>query len=358
MEVLGFLISTGNKGVDQLVIKFFRKCGISLFLCLIIPFLLITSGCIEKPTQLDVLSSQVPESQATEGRTEGQSTAASPSHLQADFDSEVRSNLFRLKGNLAFTGNSSLSYLLLNATLLQDGRAAASTKYLLIQVEPGEDHGFEISRNMRIPHGSYDCRLEVTGPQGLLCSETRGCHLAVPWDEKSSPSASISPAELERKTARQESQEEKLLREKTENGGDQGESALEGAAKKVKSGGSHDEQPADKPETKPGAANSSDASKNPKSNDEAAAEEMQQDAKANPSSENHGSSSLASPSLDASASRSADKEARLVGSSTSKKYHRPDCRYALKIKPENKITFASIEDAQRQGYLPCKTCSP
>ena len=335
--------------------------------------MLIISGCIEKPTQLDAPSSQVADSQAADGRTEGQaaaevwdpdgqSIAASPSHLQVDFDSEVNGNLFRVKGHLAFTGNSSLSYLLLNASLLQDGRAAASTKYLLIRVEPGEDHGFEISKNMRIPQGSYDCRLEVTGPQGLLCSETRGCRLAVPWDEKSSPLASIPPEELDRKTSSQESQEEKLLREKTENGGDQGESALEGTAEGVKSGSSHDEQhdeqPSDEPKTKSGAANSSDGSKNLESNDKAAAKEEQQDAKASQSSENHGSSSLASPSLDASASRSADKEARLVGSSTSKKYHRPDCRYALKIKPENKITFAGIEEAQKQGYLPCKTCSP
>ncbi len=354
-----------------MVIKFFRKCGISLFLCLIIPSLLIVSGCIEKSTQLDAPSSRVADSQATEGRTggqaaaevwdpDGQSIAASPSHLQVDFDSEVSSNIFRVKGHLAFAGNSSLSYLLLNATLLQDGRAAASTKYLLIQVEPGEDHGFEISKNMRILPGSYDCRLEVTGPQGLLSSEIRGCHLAAPWDEKSSPSASISPEELERKTAGQESQEEKLLREKTENRGDQGESALEGSAERVQSSSSHDKQSAYEPKTKPGAANSPDASKNPKSNDEAAAEEMQQDAKADLSSENHSSPSLASRSLGASASRSIDKEAeaQLVGSSTSKKYHRPDCRYALKIKPENKITFASVEDAQKQGYLPCKTCSP
>jgi methylphosphotriester-DNA--protein-cysteine methyltransferase len=47
-----------------------------------------------------------------------------------------------------------------------------------------------------------------------------------------------------------------------------------------------------------------------------------------------------------------------VGSKTSKKYHRPDCRYALKIKPENRIYFAGIEEAQKQGYIPCKTCSP
>lgn len=349
-----------------MVIKSFRKCGISLFLCSIIPFLLIMPGCIEKPMQLDALSSPAPESQATEGPQiatgdwdpECQSTAELPSRLQVDFDSEVSGNLFRVKGHLAFTGNSSLSYLLLNASLLQDGRAAASTKYLLIQVEPGEDHGFEISKNMRIRQGSYDCRLEVTGPQGLLSSEARGCRPAVPWNERSSASASISSEELERKAGGQESQEDKLLREKTENGGDQGESALAGAAERMQSS-LHDKQPADEPKTKSSAANGSDVSKNLESNDETAAE-MRQDAKMDPSSENHSSSSLASQPIGASASMSTvkDAEAQLVGSSTSKKYHRPDCRYALKIKPENKITFASALDAQKQGYLPCKTCSP
>ena len=59
----------------------------------------------------------------------------------------------------------------------------------------------------------------------------------------------------------------------------------------------------------------------------------------------------ASPSVNGS-------EAMLVGSSTSKKYHLSDCRYALKIKPENRIDFQSPEDAKRQGYLPCKSCNP
>jgi hypothetical protein len=49
---------------------------------------------------------------------------------------------------------------------------------------------------------------------------------------------------------------------------------------------------------------------------------------------------------------------KFMGSITSKKYHRLDCRYALKIKPENRIYFQSIEDAKVQGYLPCKTCAP
>jgi len=51
-------------------------------------------------------------------------------------------------------------------------------------------------------------------------------------------------------------------------------------------------------------------------------------------------------------------KATLVGSSTSKKYHRWSCRYVAKIKPENRINFTSPEDAKRQGYLPCKSCNP
>ncbi|HQJ79075.1 MAG TPA: Ada metal-binding domain-containing protein, partial [Methanothrix sp.] len=51
-------------------------------------------------------------------------------------------------------------------------------------------------------------------------------------------------------------------------------------------------------------------------------------------------------------------EAILVASKSSKKYHRPDCRFAQKIKPENLISFSSFEDARREGYLPCKVCNP
>lgn len=47
-----------------------------------------------------------------------------------------------------------------------------------------------------------------------------------------------------------------------------------------------------------------------------------------------------------------------VGSANSNKYHYPDCKWALKIKPENKITFDSSEEAKGAGYVPCKACSP
>lgn len=39
-----------------------------------------------------------------------------------------------------------------------------------------------------------------------------------------------------------------------------------------------------------------------------------------------------------------------VGSKNSNKYHSPSCSYAKNIKPENKVCFASAEDAKARGY--------
>ncbi len=47
---------------------------------------------------------------------------------------------------------------------------------------------------------------------------------------------------------------------------------------------------------------------------------------------------------------------KYVGSKTSDKYHWPDCSYAKKIKPENRITFSDEEEAQEAGYSPCGVC--
>ncbi len=47
--------------------------------------------------------------------------------------------------------------------------------------------------------------------------------------------------------------------------------------------------------------------------------------------------------------------AEVVASRRGKSYHNPTCRFALVIKPENKITFKSEEEARRAGYAKCKT---
>ncbi|MEW6613986.1 MAG: Ada metal-binding domain-containing protein [Thermodesulfobacteriota bacterium] len=49
---------------------------------------------------------------------------------------------------------------------------------------------------------------------------------------------------------------------------------------------------------------------------------------------------------------------KYVGSAKSNKYHFPSCRWALKIKSENLVTFKSAKEALTAGYIPCKVCKP
>lgn len=45
-----------------------------------------------------------------------------------------------------------------------------------------------------------------------------------------------------------------------------------------------------------------------------------------------------------------------VGSINSDKYHCPTCHHAGNILPENRICFSSKEEAEAEGYVPCKVC--
>jgi methylphosphotriester-DNA--protein-cysteine methyltransferase len=49
---------------------------------------------------------------------------------------------------------------------------------------------------------------------------------------------------------------------------------------------------------------------------------------------------------------------KYVGSSKSNKYHYPTCEWALKIHPDNLVTFKSAKEALDAGYVPCKVCRP
>ena len=51
-------------------------------------------------------------------------------------------------------------------------------------------------------------------------------------------------------------------------------------------------------------------------------------------------------------------EATCVASRKAKKYHRPSCQHAAKIKDENLVTFDSAAQAQAAGYAPCGACKP
>jgi micrococcal nuclease len=47
-----------------------------------------------------------------------------------------------------------------------------------------------------------------------------------------------------------------------------------------------------------------------------------------------------------------------VGSVNSDVYHYPSCTSAQNIKPENLITFSSVEEAKAYGHRPCLKCNP
>ena len=151
-----------------MVINFFSKCGIPLILFPLILALFCMTGCLEKVPELSVTPSTVPQDQPANPR------------LQMDFDAELRSDLFSVRGNIMLPGNSSLAYLMLNATLCQGKKEQFSTKYLLMQIEPNRDYSFEITKNVKIPAGEYDCTLEAKGPQGVLAEESRKVSLVNP----------------------------------------------------------------------------------------------------------------------------------------------------------------------------------
>jgi len=56
------------------------------------------------------------------------------------------------------------------------------------------------------------------------------------------------------------------------------------------------------------------------------------------------------------ASEAVNNELFLVGSRTGKKYYFPWCAGAARISTENKITFASLDEAEAAGFTPADNC--
>lgn len=53
-----------------------------------------------------------------------------------------------------------------------------------------------------------------------------------------------------------------------------------------------------------------------------------------------------------------DTEFCYIGNKRTKKIHRPSCKFAKSISPENRKCFPEINDACRLGYAPCRNCQP
>jgi len=298
--------------------------------------LFLMVGCIDQGPKLSQVSSFGSENQHSGGLS---------SHLQLDFEAEVKCNLFCAEGKVLLIGNGSLPYLMLNATLAKDGGSPLMrTKYLLMQLEPDRDYNFEISKNLIIPPGDYICTLEATGPQGTLALENRKCSLEESLqDFKSSPVPFSQEAEFAKYKAREEMAREERV-QAFEIGEDENQEELR-AEKKVTN------EARDAAEKGVVMKDETDGSMAASLGKESVEDKLSAE-----TVEGENDSSLPG-SLPASSLTDVTK-ATFVGSSTSKKYHLPDCRYALKIKQENRISFQSLEDAKRQGYLPCKSCNP
>jgi len=324
----------------------FRKCWITHLLIPLILALSCITGCIEKAPQL---------SQATSHLADDQEVGEWPTHLRMDFDAQVSNSLFCVRGNIMLTGTGSLPYLLLNATLFRGGQVLKNTKYLMLQVEPGKDHSFEISKNMRILPGSYNCTLEVTGPKGSLARETRKCNLVEPMMESVPLANPILPDELAIKIAEQNYQEEKIQREAKQEKARK-EAIQEKEATKENGLQETKNQKETSNESKDEANEETEALEVRISSEEDI--KAKEDLRAYPDENRVNSTSRSGASLKKSMVPSTESETELIGSSSSKKYHLSACRFASKIKPDNKISFESIEDAKRQGYFPCKVCNP
>jgi len=62
----------------------------------------------------------------------------------------------------------------------------------------------------------------------------------------------------------------------------------------------------------------------------------------------------AQPTVAAATTTAGDQTGQFVGSVNSDLFHLPDCPSVSRIKEENQIWFASVEEAQAAGYSPSK----
>ncbi len=51
-------------------------------------------------------------------------------------------------------------------------------------------------------------------------------------------------------------------------------------------------------------------------------------------------------------------EPAFVGNKDSKTFHKAGCRTLAKMKPANRVSFATKAEAEKAGYKACKVCKP
>jgi len=270
--------------------------------------LLCISGCLDRSAEQATSSFLSEKGEALEYQENASDKKSEKSSFQLNYDVELNNDSWVVRGGLVQNGPSPLDYVLLNATLSQRNEVKFFTKYLIMDVDPGKECSFEIYKNVKIPAGEYNCTLEAASPEGPLALELRRC----------SYKPSVSSGGEGTDASGWSEDTEKAFWTEVERG------SQEAKAVQVELRGDKDS-----------------------GDDDTGEEEVQVESEQN------------DDALQGAANKSENQVSdELVASSSSKKYHRSDCRYALKIKKENIIYFQSAEEAQDKGYLPCKVCHP
>lgn len=319
-------------------LNFFRKCGASPVLLPLILALFCIAGCIGNGGQENY---QYQDYQSSSNPAENDS----PLHLEVDLYPEVSSQVFRAYGSLTLQGSRTLPYLVLNATLQKDGRPLKSTRYMMIEVEPNKEYAFEISKSMRLMPGGYRCSLEALGPEGQLAVEDRECRIVEPIPVEPLPEP-IEPM-LEPPSGPSSS---------PRSGTSSGTLSSPTLSPLVDSQPVTEMEKPPQTEEEPHEVSSTlkEISENAKEAEESSVDSSEE----RPSLEMASGSDDNESDIRANPEMATVQENAFVGSTSSTKYHRPSCRYAVKIRPENRIYFASAEAAENKGYKPCKACNP
>jgi len=261
-----------------------------------------------------------------------------------DFESFVSSTLFRTRGSLILQSNASLPYLLLNATLWDRDLLLESTRYMIIDLEPGQSCGFDIFENRRLdPSGGYRCLLEAHGPEGLICSVERRCQVVI--DDP----LLVTGKEPEGVSGGRPSPEYDPWISSPRVSDQSGDRYEYPGRLDVSYRGSFDSGLVSHHEP-------SDVDDNNYCETTGYRDDSGRGVLGDVSEDGEDMATFYDEPRQNRAG--AHQEAMYMGSTTSDKYHRLDCRYAQKIKPENRIYFADAEDARQKGYVPCKVCNP
>ena len=275
--------------------------------------------------------------------------------VELDFESFLKPDLFQTRGTLAIQSDTPLPYLLLNSTLWKDGRLVEKTRYMMIEVDPGRTYEFDICQSRfptsesypRLsPEEDYLCVLEIQSPGDWWVSETQECQVIQGTPSESSP---VTVPEYGTKYL------EDRLDEVERSGYDASDTlpafGIEDEASKRTATFSSSSPPSSY--QRDTGESISETSYDRDDAQETENQQNLQDPIPQPVLEPIPENSETGKRDDFVA-----KGTIYVGSLSSDKYHLPECRYAQKIKPENRIYFKDVWEAREMGYVPCKVCNP